>query len=76
MFKYIAWLLSFAGFFSCESVLPQDLVAAPSALATTDLRCGGVSWGDGDLALLYQSWCGRYTPVQQDPLDILKLAQI
>jgi len=25
-------------------------------LATTDLRCGGVSWCDGDLALLYESW--------------------
>lgn len=22
--------------------------AAPSVLATTDLRCGGVSWGDGE----------------------------
>eukprot|EP00878_Enallax_costatus_P006199 GHUV01006499.1.p1 GENE.GHUV01006499.1~~GHUV01006499.1.p1 ORF type:complete len:627 (+),score=153.93 GHUV01006499.1:1175-3055(+) len=29
---------------------------APSVLATTDLRCGGVSWCDGDLALLYESW--------------------
>lgn len=22
----------------------------------TDLRCGGVSWGDGNLALVYESW--------------------
>eukprot|EP00879_Flechtneria_rotunda_P026301 GHRR01028036.1.p1 GENE.GHRR01028036.1~~GHRR01028036.1.p1 ORF type:complete len:835 (+),score=219.07 GHRR01028036.1:164-2668(+) len=29
---------------------------APQVLATTDLRCGGVSWCDGDLALLYESW--------------------
>lgn len=29
---------------------------APSVLATTDLRCGGVSWCDDDLALLYESW--------------------
>ncbi|KAF8067166.1 hypothetical protein HT031_002213 [Scenedesmus sp. PABB004] len=29
---------------------------APEVLAATDLRCGGVSWCDGDLALLYESW--------------------
>jgi hypothetical protein len=22
----------------------------------TDLRCGGVSWGDDELALVYESW--------------------
>jgi hypothetical protein len=48
-------------------VSPRDIVytlpadeaaagAAPRQLATTDLRCGGVSWCDGDLALLYESW--------------------
>jgi len=29
---------------------------APRVLATTDLRCGGVAWGDDDLAILYESW--------------------
>ena len=24
--------------------------------AGTDLRCGGVAWGDDDLALVYESW--------------------
>lgn len=23
---------------------------------TTDLRYGGISWGDGSLAILYESW--------------------
>jgi dipeptidyl aminopeptidase/acylaminoacyl peptidase len=30
--------------------------ARPRLVAQTDLRCGGVSWGDGGLALLYESW--------------------
>ena len=29
---------------------------SPRVLASTDLRCGGVSWGDDDLAILYESW--------------------
>ena len=28
----------------------------PRLVAQTDLRCGGVSWGDDGLALLYESW--------------------
>jgi hypothetical protein len=30
--------------------------AEPRQLAQTDLRCGGVAWGDDTLALLYESW--------------------
>eukprot|EP00955_Chlamydomonas_euryale_P013599 146334-Chlamydomonas_euryale.AAC.6 len=33
-----------------------DASAAPSVLAGTDLRCGGVAWGDDELALVYESW--------------------
>lgn len=40
--------------------LPADEAALPSAsprqLAATNLRYGGISWGDGDLALIYESW--------------------
>lgn len=28
----------------------------PLAPAATVLRCGGVSWGDDDVALVYESW--------------------
>lgn len=28
----------------------------PQVVATTDLRCNGVSWGDDELALVYESW--------------------
>jgi dienelactone hydrolase len=28
----------------------------PRLVAQTDLRCGGVAWGDEDFALLYESW--------------------
>ena len=38
--------------------LPADEAASPSAsprqLAATNLRYGGISWGDGDLALIYE----------------------
>lgn len=46
-------------------VSPRDIVYSldiaagqqePSVLATTDLRYSGISWGDGDLALVYESW--------------------
>ncbi|CAL5225819.1 g8598 [Coccomyxa viridis] len=30
--------------------------AEPEKLAETDLRCGGVAWGDEGFALLYESW--------------------
>lgn len=33
-----------------------DALPAPRELARTDLRCGGVSWGDDDLCLVYESW--------------------
>ena len=40
--------------------LPADEATSPSAaprqLAATNLRYGGISWGDGDLALIYESW--------------------
>jgi len=40
--------------------LPADEVAsssaAPRQLAATNLRYGGISWGDDDLALIYESW--------------------
>ncbi|KAK9835947.1 hypothetical protein WJX81_000393 [Elliptochloris bilobata] len=39
--------------------LPADEAASgaqPRVMAQTELRCGGVAWGDGDLALLYESW--------------------
>lgn len=43
---------------AAEAAAAAARVAAlpPSVLATTDLRCGGVAWCDGDLALLYESW--------------------
>ena len=49
-------------------VSPRDLVfslaaddaaspdAVPRQIAATNLRYGGVSWGDDDLALVYESW--------------------
>lgn len=49
-------------------VSPRDLIfslaadaaagpdAAPRQIAATNLRYGGVAWGDGSLALLYESW--------------------
>ncbi|PNW80332.1 hypothetical protein CHLRE_07g313122v5 [Chlamydomonas reinhardtii] len=33
-----------------------DPAAAPRRIAQTDLRCGGVAWCDGDLAILFESW--------------------
>ena len=40
--------------------LPADEAASSSAtprqLAATNLRYGGISWGDDDLALIYESW--------------------
>ncbi|BDA47831.1 probable glutamyl endopeptidase, chloroplastic [Coccomyxa sp. Obi] len=33
-----------------------DAGAEPHHLAQTDLRCGGIAWGDDSLALLYESW--------------------
>ncbi|KIY94927.1 hypothetical protein MNEG_13035 [Monoraphidium neglectum] len=52
-------------------VSPRDIVftlsaadaaagGPPQELARTDMRCGGVAWCDGDLALLYESkWATR-----------------
>ena len=47
-------------------VSPRDIVytlpaasapdVAPEVLVTTELRCGGVQWGDEKLALVYESW--------------------
>ena len=51
-----------------NDVSPRDLVftlpadeatspsAAPRQLAATNLRYGGISWGDDNLALIYESW--------------------
>lgn len=33
-----------------------NALPAPRELARTDLRCGGVSWGDDELCLVYESW--------------------
>jgi len=38
---------------AADSVQQGD---APTVLAKTDLRCGGVAWCDDDLALVYESW--------------------
>ncbi len=35
---------------------PPGSGAAPREIARTDLRCGGVAWCDGGLALLFESW--------------------
>lgn len=32
-------------------------VGTPRVLAQTDLRCGGVAWGDDDLAILFEVGC-------------------
>ena len=42
--------------FTLSAEAAADAVAKPSVLAGTDLRCGGVAWGDDDLALVYESW--------------------
>ena len=51
-----------------KEVSPRDIVytleadaaasngTGPRQLATTDLRFGGISWCNGELALLYESW--------------------
>lgn len=40
--------------------LPADGAGSPDAvprqIAATSLRYGGIAWGDGDLALVYESW--------------------
>lgn len=33
-----------------------EAAAAPQELARTDLRCNGVAWCDGDLAIVFESW--------------------
>eukprot|EP00775_Hariotina_reticulata_P003220 gene3220-3497_t len=65
----LAWIEAQDGGDPDVAVSPRDIVYTldaaaaagdpslqPSVLASTDLRCGGVSWCDGDLALLYESW--------------------
>ena len=42
--------------FTLSAEAAADAVAKPLVLAGTDLRCGGVAWGDDDLALVYESW--------------------
>jgi len=38
------------------SISAEDCDKDPTVLAQTDLRCGGMAWGDGELALVYESW--------------------
>jgi len=61
----VSWIECHDGGDPSVEVSPRDTVytlsadnleAEPKAIAHTDLRCGGVAWGDGDLALLYESW--------------------
>lgn len=42
--------------FTLTGEAAADAAAKPLVLAGTDLRCGGVAWGDDDLALVYESW--------------------
>ncbi|NNE47180.1 MAG: S9 family peptidase [Rhodothermales bacterium] len=50
----------------------------PTALATLPLRYGGILWGDGDLALVYESWWSTRTRrvYAVDPDDSMKDARV
>ncbi|GIL61918.1 hypothetical protein Vafri_16294, partial [Volvox africanus] len=65
----IYWIEAQDGGDPAVDVSPRDVVLAltaddaankpdvqPRQLASTDLRCGGVAWCDGDLAILFESW--------------------
>lgn len=83
----LSWIEAQDGGDPSVKVSPRDVVycldadeattAAPKRIiAQTDLRCGGVAWGDGELALLYESeWKTRrsitwiFSPDVKDPVS-------
>ncbi|KAK9828809.1 hypothetical protein WJX72_002171 [[Myrmecia] bisecta] len=63
----LTWIECQDGGDPAVEVSPRDIVytlpaaeaaagAPPRRFTQTDLRCGGVAWGRGDLALVYESW--------------------
>eukprot|EP00884_Botryococcus_braunii_P016558 jgi/Botrbrau1/3586/Bobra.0078s0038.1 len=63
----LSWIEAQDGGDAAVEVSPRDIVytlsaaeaggaSPPRQLAQTDLRCGGVAWARGDLALVYESW--------------------
>ncbi|GLC33333.1 hypothetical protein PLESTB_000344900 [Pleodorina starrii] len=65
----VYWMEAQDGGDPAVEVSPRDVVLAlaaddvaadpavqPRQIAATDLRCGGVAWCDGDLAILFESW--------------------
>lgn len=53
------------------SLWPAPFDAAPTVLIETELRFGGIAWGDANLALVYESWwkARRTRTWQIDPAD-------